>query len=163
MLINHTKGLRCPLPADYWKPDSLKAVPKTYTNCGVENTLQASPEKIVTMNQGSLEFLLAMGLQDRIVGTRGVPSGLDPIWPKYKEAYKNVPVMTGADGNSYPSEAEVTGANADFIFADWRSAFSEYAWNNDTNRQVNAALGPKPKPKPHPNPNPNPNPITLTL
>ena len=118
----------------------LKAFPKTYTNCGVENTLQASPEKIVTMNQGSLEFLLAMGLQDRIVGTRGVPTGLDPIWPKYKEAYKNVPVMTGADGNSYPSEAEVTGANADFIFADWRSAFSEYAWNNDTNRQVDAAL-----------------------
>ena len=70
----------------------------------------------------------AMGLQDRIVGTRGAPSVLDPIWPKYKEAYKNVPVMSGADGNSYPSEAEVTGANADFIFADWRSAFSEYAW-----------------------------------
>ena len=113
----------------------LKAFPKTYTNCGIENTLQAIPEKIVTMNQGSLEFLLGMGLEDRIVGTRGVPPGLDPIWPKYKDAYNNLPVMTGADGNSYPSEAEVTAANADFIFADWRSAFSEYAWNNDTNRQ----------------------------
>ena len=124
----------CPV-ADAPPRSLLKAFPKKYTNCGVENTLQASPQKIVTMNQGSLEFLLAMGLKDRIVGTRGVPTGLDPIWPKYKEAYKNVPVMSGADGNSYPSEAEVTGANADFIFADWRSAFSEYAWNNDTNRQ----------------------------
>lgn len=114
---------------------ALAAFPKTYTNCGIENTLQAIPEKIVTMNQGSLEFLLGMGLEDRIVGTRGVPPGLDPIWPKYKDAYNNLPVMTGADGNSYPSEAEVTAANADFIFADWRSAFSEYAWNNDTNRQ----------------------------
>ena len=107
----------------------------TYTNCGVENTLQAVPERVVTMNQGSLEFMLSMGLQDRIVGTRGVPSGLDPIWPKYADAYNNIPVMTGADGNSYPSEAEVTAANADFIFADWRSAFSEYAWNNDLKRQ----------------------------
>ena len=26
-------------------------------------------------------------------------------------------------------------ANADYIFADWSSAFSEYAWNNDTLRQ----------------------------
>ena len=107
----------------------------TYTNCGVENTLQAVPERVVTMNQGSLEFMLSMGLQDHIVGTRGVPTGLDPIWPKYADAYNNIPVMTGADGNSYPSEAEVTAANADFIFADWRSAFSEYAWNNDTVRQ----------------------------
>jgi len=111
------------------------AFPVTYTNCGVEKTLQTTPEKVVTMNQGSLEFMLSMGLQDRIVGTRGVTSVLDPIWPKYKDAYNSVPVMSGADGKSYPSDAEVLAANADYIFADWSSAFSEYAWNNDTLRQ----------------------------
>ena len=130
LLVDHTKDLLCPLPADYWIDSAM-----TYTNCGVTNTLVQPPERVVTMNQGSLEFMLSMGLQDRIVGTRGVPSGLDPIWPKYADAYNNIPVMTGSDGNSYPSEAEVTAANADFIFADWRSAFSEYAWNNDLKRQ----------------------------
>ena len=35
--------------------------PLTYKSCGIFNTLYASPERVITMNQGATEFLLAMG------------------------------------------------------------------------------------------------------
>ena len=75
------------------------------------------------MNQGATEFLLAMGLQDHIAGQRAVTSAVDPIWPRYAEAYAQLPVITSS---GYPTEEQMMEVDADFIFASWRSAYREY-------------------------------------
>ena len=37
----------------------------------------------MTLNQGPTEFMLAMGLEDKMVGTASMD---DTIWPRYAEA-----------------------------------------------------------------------------
>ncbi len=39
------------------------------TNCGVQQWVPDAPERAVTMNQGATEVMLALGLEDRMVGT----------------------------------------------------------------------------------------------
>ena len=58
------------------------AYPYTFKNCGIEQTVDEAPMKVITMNQGATEFMLAMGLHDHIAGQREV-SSVDPIWPRY--------------------------------------------------------------------------------
>jgi len=80
--------------------------PVTYTSCGVNHTLYQPPQRIVTMNQGVTEFMLAMGLADRMAGTAYLD---DNIWPRYATAYAGVPVLS----SGYPTETQIiTDANA---------------------------------------------------
>ena len=92
--------------------------PKTYTSCGVNHTLSGSPSRVVTMNQGVTEFMLAMGLADKIVGTAYLD---DSIWPRYAAAYNKIPVLS----SSYPDENTIMEVNPDFIVGSYRSAFRE--------------------------------------
>ena len=43
--------------------------PIVYISCGVMHTLMEPPSRVVTMNQGVTEFMLAMGLKDKMAGT----------------------------------------------------------------------------------------------
>ena len=103
--------------------------PYTHTNCGIEQTITDTPQKVITMNQGATEFMPAMGLQNNIAGTRAV-SDVDPIWPRYKEAYESIPKIPELPPDStgsYPTDEQMVNQyKADFIFASWRSAFREY-------------------------------------
>ena len=92
--------------------------PTTYTTCGVTHTLQQSPNRTVTMNQGVTEFMLAMGLSSKMVGTAYLD---DAIWPRYRAEYEKIKVLS----SSYPSEAEIMAVNPDFILGSYRSAFRE--------------------------------------
>ena len=94
------------------------AYPMSYTSCGVTHTLQESPSRVVTMNQGATEFLLAMGLGDRMAGTAYLD---DEIWPRYAAAYAGIPVLS----SSYPNETAIMGVSADFIMGSYKSAFEE--------------------------------------
>jgi len=97
-------------------PLSAAAYPVTYTNCGVTNTVSAAPTRVITMNQGATEFLLAMGLEGSMVGTAYLD---DSIWPKYAAAYSGIPVLS----SSYPDEADIVALNPDLIVASYSSAF----------------------------------------
>lgn len=90
----------------------------TYTSCGVEHTLAQTPSRVVTMNQGVTEFMLAMGLADRLVGTAYLD---DEIWPRYASDYATVPVLS----DSYPSEDQIMAVNPDFVMGSYASAFRE--------------------------------------
>lgn len=90
----------------------------TYTSCGVEHTLTQTPSRVVTMNQGVTEFMLAMGLADRMVGTAYID---DKIWPRYASDYDTVPVLS----DTYPSEDQIMAVNPDFIMGSYASAFRE--------------------------------------
>ena len=49
------------------------------TNCGVQSWIPNSPQRAVTMNQGTTEVMLALGLEDRMAGTAYLD---DYIWPE---------------------------------------------------------------------------------
>ena len=63
----------------------------SYTNCGVRNTLTKTPERVVTIHQGATEFMLAMGLEDKMVGTAAMD---DTIWSRYEKAYNQIPILS---------------------------------------------------------------------
>ena len=73
------------------------AVGQTYMSCGITNTLTQTPSRVVTMNQGVTEFMLAMGLESKMVGTAYLD---DDIWPRFKTAYDAIPVLA----SGYPTE-----------------------------------------------------------
>ncbi|WP_240374514.1 ABC transporter substrate-binding protein [Bacillus piscicola] len=94
--------------------------PIKITNGEEEIIIEESPQRAITMNQHVTEVMLALGLQDQMVGTAYLD---DSIHPDYKEAYESVPVLADA----YPSKETVLEANPDFIYAGWPSAFQNEA------------------------------------
>lgn len=72
--------------------------PLTITdNCGVDVTIEKAPERAVSVNQGSTEILLSLGLEDRMVGTA---TWTDDVRPNLAEANAGVPRL-GDDAVSY--------------------------------------------------------------
>jgi iron complex transport system substrate-binding protein len=95
--------------------------PVSYTNCAVPHTLTKAPERIIAMNQGVLEFMLGLGLGDKIIGSRPLD---DAIWPKYKAVYDRIPsVYTNPNWWNYPDESTIMAEKADFIIGSWASSF----------------------------------------
>jgi iron complex transport system substrate-binding protein len=109
---------------------TAQAYPVTYTNCGVEHTLQKAPEKIIGQNQGVVEFLLGLGLGDKIIGTRPLD---DAIWPRYAEDFEHVKIHLNPDWWNYPNESTVVAEQADFIIGSWMSSFREAYVDEDNN------------------------------
>ncbi|MGW5345254.1 ABC transporter substrate-binding protein [Streptomyces sp. HUAS TT3] len=92
--------------------------PYTTANCGVTSTYQAPPQRAVTMNQHATELLLALGLQDRMAGTAYLD---DAVLPAYKPAYDRIKVLA----KEYPSKEVLLGANPDFVYGGYSSAFDK--------------------------------------
>jgi iron complex transport system substrate-binding protein len=66
--------------------------PLTITdNCGTDVTIERAPERAVSLNQGSTEILLSLGLEDRMVGTA---TWTDEIRPDLAEANAEVPRLS---------------------------------------------------------------------
>ncbi len=57
-------------------------------NCGMDVTIEKAPERVVSVNQGSTEILLSLGLEDRMVGTS---TWTDEIRSNLAEANAKVP------------------------------------------------------------------------
>ncbi|MFJ7496763.1 ABC transporter substrate-binding protein [Streptomyces sp. NPDC097727] len=92
--------------------------PYTVTNCGTKTTFDAPPKRVVTMNQHVTEIMLALGLQDRLAGTAYLD---DSILPKYRSAYAKTKVLA----KEYPSKEVLLGANPDFVYGGYNSAFDK--------------------------------------
>ncbi|MFG3256007.1 ABC transporter substrate-binding protein [Streptomyces sp. NPDC048172] len=95
-----------------------KGFPYTVTNCGVKTTFEKPPERAVTMNQNTTEVMLALGLEDRMAGTAFLD---DKIVPEYRKAYDKVKVLA----KEYPSKETLLGANPDFVYGAYPSAFEK--------------------------------------
>ena len=104
------------------------------SNCGVQSWIQEPPKRAVTMNQGTTEVMLALGLEDSMVGTAYLD---DYIWPAVEEAYNKIPVI----GTSYPNITTLLSVDPDFIYASYSSAFAtshlNYSQFVDANRKAN--------------------------
>ncbi|WP_127128435.1 putative F420-0 ABC transporter substrate-binding protein [Georgenia sp. SYP-B2076] len=91
--------------------------PLTVSSCGVDATLDAPPQRIVTIKSSATEMVLALGAGDRLVGT-AFADGDVPA--PYAAAAKDVPVL--AEKN--PSSEAVLSLEPDLVYAGWESNLS---------------------------------------
>ncbi|QCX76155.1 putative ABC transporter solute-binding protein YclQ precursor [Streptomyces sp. YIM 121038] len=84
--------------------------PVTVTSCGQKAEVTAPPKRAVSLDQGSTEILLSLGLADRMAGTG---TWTDPVLPRLKK--QNAKVERLAD--RYPSLEKVLSKEPDFVSA----------------------------------------------
>jgi len=97
--------------------ESSGAAPAPVRNCDRETSLARAPERIVSLNQAATELLLALGVQDRMVGTAYLDN---PVRDDLATAYADVPVLA----EQYPSKEVLLAASPDLVVAGLASAFS---------------------------------------
>ena len=83
-------------------------------------TYNEPPSRAITLNQHVTEVMLALELQEHMVGTAYID---DEILPKYRAAYDSVPVLA----EEYPSKEVILAQDPDFIYGGFRSAFGDDA------------------------------------
>lgn len=83
----------------------------------VKTTYEKAPEKVLAVYQGSIETMLALGLEDRMVAAAGLDNEVDD---SMKEAFEKVEYLT----EFTPSKETVTMLQPDMILS-WGSIFAE--------------------------------------
>ncbi len=91
--------------------------PLTLDNCGVTLTIDAPPQRVVTIKSTTTELLLSLGLADKIVGV-GFQDG--PLPENLAAAGADLPVLS----DKLPSQEVVLEAEPDFIYGGWESNFA---------------------------------------
>lgn len=92
--------------------------PLVVENCGFEETFDAAPQRVVSLDQGSTEILLSLGLQDRMVGTA---SWTDPVRENLEQANAEVPRLS----DEAPTYEVVLDTDPDFVTASFGRHFAE--------------------------------------
>lgn len=87
-----------------------------YAKEPVKVTFEKAPEKVLAVYQNSIETLLALGLQDKIIATAGLDH---EVKEEYKSAFSKLKYY-----EKMPTKEEVIGLQPDFILS-WYSLFGE--------------------------------------
>ena len=91
----------------------------------VEETFTKAPERVICAWQNSVETMLALGLEDRIICTIGVTK--DDITPDLQDAYDKIAdkeYNSFSDSNAAISKETAIMLEPDFILA-WKSTFND--------------------------------------
>jgi len=91
-----------------------QAEPVTIKSCNREVTFDAQPQRAVSNDVNLTEMMLALKLQDHMVGYTGV-SGWKTLDEKLRAGIQQLPELSP----KYPSKEVLLNANADFYFAGW--------------------------------------------
>jgi iron complex transport system substrate-binding protein len=91
--------------------------PVTVDNCDTTVTVDAAPERIVTIKSTTTELLLALGLGDRIVGSAFLDG---PLPASLKAAGADLNVIS----DFVPGQEAVLALTPDFVYGGWESNFS---------------------------------------
>ncbi|WP_400164186.1 ABC transporter substrate-binding protein [Brevibacillus sp. TJ4] len=92
--------------------------PVTIETNGMTIAYPQAPQRAVTLNQHVTEVMLALGLEDKMVGTAYLD---DAILPQWEEAYAKIPVLS----DKYPNKEVLMAAEPDFVYAGWKSGFGD--------------------------------------
>ena len=90
------------------------AEPVTVRSCNRDVVFDEAPRRAVSNDVNLTEMMLALKLQDRMVGYTGV-SGWKTLDEKLREGVKQMPELSA----KYPTKEVLLGADADFYFAGW--------------------------------------------
>lgn len=99
-------------------PGKADGYPVTLKNCGRTVTVDAPPRRAVSVDQGTTEILLSLGLQDRMAATA---TWTDPVMKGLEKA--NAGVKRIADNR--PSSEKVLDQEPDFVTADFESTLAK--------------------------------------
>ncbi|QRY55099.1 ABC transporter substrate-binding protein [Mycolicibacterium septicum] len=91
-------------------PGAAPGYPLTVQNCGRQVVIDTPPQRAVSLNQGSTEILLSLGLADRMVGTA---TWTDPVRPGLEAENARVPRLAV----NKPSLETVLATEPDFVSA----------------------------------------------
>ncbi|MFJ7076933.1 ABC transporter substrate-binding protein [Streptomyces sp. NPDC098781] len=97
---------------------SAAGYPRTIDNCGRKVTLKSAPRRVVSLNQGTTEILLSLGLADRVAGTA---TWTDPVMKGLEKANASVPRLA----DDAPSFEKVLDAEPDFVTASFVSTLGK--------------------------------------
>ncbi|WP_250290355.1 ABC transporter substrate-binding protein [Streptomyces atroolivaceus] len=92
--------------------------PVTLENCGRTVTVDAAPRHAVSLNQGSTEILLSLGLADRLAGTA---TWTDPVMKGLEKEESGVPRIA----ENQPSSEKVLAEEPDFVSASFESTLGK--------------------------------------
>ncbi|MFE3720636.1 ABC transporter substrate-binding protein [Streptomyces cyaneofuscatus] len=92
--------------------------PLTLKNCGRTVTVKAPPQRAVSVDQGSTEILLSLGLADRLAGTA---TWSDPVMKGLEKANKGVERIS----ENRPSSEKVLDKEPDFLSASFASTLAK--------------------------------------
>jgi iron complex transport system substrate-binding protein len=93
---------------------TAQAEPVTVKSCNREVTFDKVPERAISNDVNLTEMMLALKLQDHMVGYTGV-SGWKTLDEKLREGVKQLPELSA----KYPTKEVLLNADADFYFAGW--------------------------------------------
>lgn len=89
--------------------------PLTLENCGHTLTLNAPPERVVTVGQASTEILYTLGLHEHVVGTS---NWFSDVAPEFEDIDHNIERIA----DNFPSFESVVGRRPDLVTADFAFA-----------------------------------------
>ncbi|WP_103510370.1 ABC transporter substrate-binding protein [Streptomyces sp. SM13] len=92
--------------------------PLTLENCGRTVTVEAPPRRAVSVDQGSTEILLSLGLADRLAGTA---TWSDPVMKGLEKANADVERIS----ENRPSSEKVLDKEPDFLSASFASTLAK--------------------------------------
>lgn len=92
--------------------------PVSVANCDHDVVVDSAPDRVVTLNQGATEVVLALGLGDRLAGTAYLDDAVSDSW---SAEYEKVPVLA----KEYPTHEAVLEAEPDLVYASYASAFDK--------------------------------------
>ncbi|MGL4197317.1 MAG: ABC transporter substrate-binding protein [Allorhizobium sp.] len=106
--------LTATLLASVFAASSAFAYPVTVKSCNRDVTFDAAPERAISNDVNLTEMMLALKLQDRMVGYTGI-SGWKTLDAGLREGVKELPELSP----KYPTKEVLLNADADFFFAGW--------------------------------------------
>ncbi|MET8059607.1 ABC transporter substrate-binding protein [Streptomyces microflavus] len=98
--------------------DKADGFPLTLKNCGRSVTVKAPPQRAVSVDQGSTEILLSLGLADRIAATA---TWSDPVMKGLEKANAGVERIS----DNRPSSEKVLDKEPDFLSASFASTLAK--------------------------------------
>jgi iron complex transport system substrate-binding protein len=106
--------LSATLFASVFAASSAFAYPITVKSCDRDVTFDAPPARAVSNDVNLTEMMLALKLQDRMVGYTGI-SGWKTLDAGLRDGVKEMPELSP----KYPTKEVLLNADADFYFAGW--------------------------------------------
>ncbi|MEW1760632.1 ABC transporter substrate-binding protein [Streptomyces cyaneofuscatus] len=98
--------------------DNADGFPLTLKNCGRTVTVKAPPQRAVSVDQGSTEILLSLGLADRLAATA---TWSDPVMKGLEKANEGVERIS----ENRPSSEKVLDKEPDFLSASFASTLAK--------------------------------------
>ncbi|GAA1798282.1 putative F420-0 ABC transporter substrate-binding protein [Agromyces neolithicus] len=107
--------------------------PFAIDNCGTQVTFESAPERVVTVKSSTLELMLALGLENRVIGS-AFSDG--PVPEELADAASGIDVLS----EKVPSQEATLALEPDLVFAGWESNLSaEGAGDRDTLAKLGVA------------------------